>query len=867
MRANRWSVLVAVAIATAFALPAVAGAQRIERTPTTGQSTTVQPRVPDTGAPGSTSTTTAPTTPTPAATPSGNTGVVRGARGDDLLAGNGLQSPWCKAPWGWEARLNCAAGGQASTGAVGNRWSWDIHVDTSSWTGAPRPGDAFISAFLELLRFLWGLMVAVTRGCFYLVEFALGFQPLDSSGQAGLARQLDQAADTITRPLALLLAPVGAVWLMWTGLQRRRQGEALQQLALMAVLGAVGLAVMHNPVSTINTVATSGQQLGLAVIGAASGSASGGERAAQKGLGSMGRSVIDQPLALMQFGDVDFGTNPKRLSPKLKAAATLRAAKEQNPKRLAAVRTARTNLDLFTAWPVGAGARNSINDEDSLLRVMCGADDTEKCEGPMARYAEFRTESGAWDRAVAIVIVLIPMVPLWVILAVTAVLMMAAQVMVIVRTVQLIFVLALSTAGKAGTERVVSYAGELLGDLLAAFKHAAFLALVLVIWQLFSTEVGTGAIGQWLVLAVVLVALLVKRESLWGFASNRPQQNAGASIATRMAAAWAMRSATRSVAGRMTGLKTAGKGQWTKTQAHRRAQGNEIPGTRAVRAALHGPMAPHLRADGADRQRRTADEARGVQPEAKASPVAAATGALPSAGGVEVPAGDDPVGAARANRARQVRAVLDERDSTAAGRVLDGEQEQQARTQLARRRGELARVRDLRGAERDPRKRQQLRKREVSLQRRADASQQRLARSDRARSLVSEPQVARRDRAKSWLRDQSKLDRGVAPRGSASSRPHRSYPQLAAMVGSSAQQYRSASSGQQLAMRAKIDRELRRHTTDGQIMAKDRARTARTTKTTGTPSTAAVKESPGPSIAPYRKDAARHEERRPGRSS
>ncbi|MFA9270972.1 MAG: hypothetical protein ACEQSX_09475, partial [Baekduiaceae bacterium] len=637
MPVSRFLVLLAVAIATAFAFPAAAAAQAPAGpvTPETGETPEIQPRVPDTGAPGSTSTTTAPsttsTTPAPAATPAGTVGVVRGARGDDLLAGNGLQSPWCKVPWGWEAKLNCAAGGQASTGAVGNRWLWDIHIDTQEWTGAPRPGDALISAFLEMLRLVWGLMVAITRGCFYLVEFALGFQPLDSSGQAGLARQLDRAADTITRPLALLLAPVGAVWLMWTGLQRRRQGEALQQLALMAALGAIGLAVMHNPVSTINTVATSGQQLGLAVIGAASGSASGGERAAQKGLGSMGRSIIDQPLALLQFGDVDFGTNPDRLSPKLKAAATLRAAKEKNPKRVAAVRAAKTNLDLFTAWPVGAGARNSINDEDSLLRVMCGSDDTEKCEGPMARYAEFRTESGAWDRVVAMVVVLIPMVPLWVILAVTAVLMMAAQVMVVVRTVQLIFVLALSTAGKAGTERVVSYAGELLGDLLAAFKHAAFLALVLVIWRLFSTEVGTGAIGQWLVLAVVLVALMVKRESLWGFASNRPQQNAGAAIATRMAAAWAMRSATRSVAGRMTGLKTSGQKEWKKTQAYRKAHGKEMPGKRAVRAALTGPMAPHMRADGA-RDRRTAEDARAPRPEPQASPVAAAVG-----GGVVAP--------------------------------------------------------------------------------------------------------------------------------------------------------------------------------------------------------------------------------------
>ncbi|MTD47693.1 hypothetical protein GKE82_26175 [Conexibacter sp. W3-3-2] len=449
------------------------------------------------------------------------------------------------------------------------------------------------------------------------------------------------------------------------------------------------------------------------------------------------------------------------------------------------------------------------------------------------------------------------------ILAVTAVLMMAAQIMVVVRTVQLLFVVALSTAGKAGTERVVSYAGELLGDLLAAFKHAAFLALVLVIWRLFSAEVGTGAIGQWLVLAIVLVVLVIKRESLWGFASNGRQRDAGAAIATRLAAGMAVRSAARAVMNRRDPRMQHARLMQKQAKARtRNADGSgTVPGQRALGAALAGPMGPHLRAPGAH-EHRTAEDARTppVGAAGAPAPVAAALGVpgtSPKAAGnagVEVPAGSDALGQARADRARRVRSTLDERDALLERKTLDGEQEQQARTQLARRRGELARVRDLRGAERDPRKRQALRKREVSLQRRAAASQARLARSDRARDLAKEPLAVRREKANTWLRAQAKLKPGAAPHGAARRREYRNYPQLAGLAGSSARQYRDGSSAQQLATRAKVDRELRRHQADGKVMAKDRARAAKSAAPVGG----------GEKQVPYRKDAGRHEQRRQG---
>ncbi|MTD47461.1 hypothetical protein GKE82_24980 [Conexibacter sp. W3-3-2] len=557
-----------------------------------------------------------------------------------------------------------------------------------------------------------------------------------------------------------------------------------------------------------------------------------------------------------------FGTDPDRLSPELKKAASTRALKERSPKRIEAVRAARTNLELFTAWPVGAGARNSINDEDSLLRVMCGADDTEKCEGPMARFAEFRTESGTWDRMVGLIVVLVPMVPLWVILAVTAVLMMAAQVMVVIRTVQLLFVAALSTAGKAGTERVVSYAGELLGDLLAAFKHAAFLALVLVVWRLFSAEVGTGAIGQWMVLAVALVVLLIKREALWGFARNRPQQNAGAALATRMAAAWAVRSAARSATGGASAVPGVAMKALGRGGTGRRSGSGGGRAGRLLRAATAGPMAPHLAATAGNRHAAPATPVASSEVAATAVPAAsgrapdrAGAGVVPMARRAEVPASADRLGQARADRARRVRAVMDERDALIAQRRLTPDGQAAERTRLARQRGDLARTAELRAVERDPRKRHAMRKREVSLQRRIDASQRRLEQSDAAARRAGEPAAARRRQANQWLREQATLPSGQQPATAGAG--GRNYPVLAAVAGSSVAEYRGATSLQQAAIRAKVDRELTRHRQDGRVIAKDLARNQRDR---GAPPTAASRQG-------YRKDAGRQTDRRPGRAS
>ncbi|MGI8710687.1 MAG: hypothetical protein ACR2LA_06815, partial [Acidimicrobiales bacterium] len=62
--------------------------------------------------------------------------------------------------------MNCAQSGLASSGAAGDNAGFDKHVDTGSWTGAPKIDRWFISMILLLLSLVWSLLVTATRGIF-----------------------------------------------------------------------------------------------------------------------------------------------------------------------------------------------------------------------------------------------------------------------------------------------------------------------------------------------------------------------------------------------------------------------------------------------------------------------------------------------------------------------------------------------------------------------------------------------------------------------------------------------------------------------------------------------------------------------------
>ena len=750
--------------------------------------------------------TTAPAAPAadPGTGAPGGAGQEKNTSGtaEDLLKGNGLISPWCASamtpgPTTLIALRNCKSSGLQSISGSGDEIGFDTHIDTAGFLGAPDPGAAVDSTILKLVSIGWALMVLLTKAVFLGIEFALSFNPLDTSHAGSWASRLNATVGAVTQPLAMLLAPIGGVWLLWTAAIRRRHGEALKHLLLGAVLVIAATLVLANPVGTVGEAITLSQKVGLGVIGATSNAAGSSSRAtAQSGLRAMGDAVIEQPLGLLEFGDTDWATNPKRLDPKLQAAAVKLARDDKT--RLAKVRAARTNLRLFEAWPAGDPARNSINDEGSLLHVLCGASDDTGCKGKNKDRAEFRTGKGMWQRVIAMAVIAMGLIPFWLCLGYVAFKLIGAGLMCIIRLFQLVFMAPLAMAGRVGTERMVSWGGDFLGAIISSAVYSVYLSLVMLIWRTVSTWPGYGFVLQWLLLALSMVLLIVHRRRLWGAVSQSNSVMHSTGIRT---AGWLAYSLGRSTARKGIGAaggragQAAGRGGTSSTTGTTRGG---LPGRRDTKPATSGQLT-----------------------------------------GAAAPPTDRQVSTAQKLRAEQ-GAMLRQSESAERAQRRAQIPDEELRARRSRLNGALAQLRE-QPVPASSRARTRARAREESLQRRAALVSGRLEQRARDRGLEKSarenPDTAKRAAA-SRLNAQAKLGRGHGVssgyRGAdAVSRKRRDYEGLAALAGATPAAYRAAPAAQQLRMRARVDRELAKRAEANQIVGAAKAAAARTTTSAG----------------------------------
>ena len=756
--------------------------------------------------------------------------------GRDLLSSNGLISPWCSGhrTHSAAAQRNCEASGSTATDAAADNVGFDKHIDTTSALGIPKADQTFASIVVTLMQVGWAICIGITRGVFFLVELALSFNPLEAIGGQRALQLLSGEVRAITRPLALILAPAGAIWVIAQFGWARRQGEALKHALISTLLITAAVVVLTNPVGTVGALLTISQQVGLAIIGAVtapvtSTSPTNGSAGAQAGLRALSDGLIDQPLALLEFGDVAFGTDPDKLDGELKKAALKLA--EDDPEKLATVRAARTNLDLFKVWPAGSAQRNSINDEGSLLRTLCATEKATSCEGPHAARAEFRTEKGTWQRAIALLVIAAGLIPVWIALLFTAFKLLEAGLMCLIRLCQLVFVVPLAVLGRVGNERVISYAGALTGNLLASTAYSAFLALIFLLWVLL-TRFGTlGFVGQWLLLAVTLWLLVRHHDSLWGtaraqdgqmrsrgmqlaqtmFAHRVARAAGGAGRRGRRGATWPARAATRAATGQAR--------RWSNEKV---ARAQSRPGR--GRDAL-GDMNTTAAAPGGSAARRAGDES---------GSTTAGAAALAGGGGVVAARSAGGRGSVRDKRAgAAARATLAGGGKSAAWARLRAQHKALGTTRSRHAteilstslRPDLQQRRDRVGAElagvaaalpaATGRQRQLLLRRGTSLAQRAQRLDGHLAQFTRAQR-VSEEIVSpkqRTAREARFLDAQNRLRRGQAP-SPGRAREHRNYVQLASLIGQTPRDYRTSSAREQLRARARIDRQLAQRAKD-----------------------------------------------------
>ena len=715
---------------------------------------------------------------------SGDPSMADTAVGDPLV-GNGLGGALCRnaelaSGLSAAAHRNCQTAGTAAASAPVGHYGFDVHIDTGTLGVSSRT--LLVAVQTLLLTPLWTLLLWLTNATLSLLEWAFAIDLLDPATMGSVARTLTAMRATLTEPWLVALLALAAIALLYHALVRRRMADSVGEVAAMTAMILAGLWIITNPAGTVGEINRALNQTGLGAVAAVSAAdPSSGRAAFGDGLRTIFTTAVQGPWCYLEFGDVDWCRDPQRLDPRLSDAAhklrtklkydaycdpaALSCRDTTGPRREAQLLAdARSNGELFLAFPSNSAQRNAINADDSLYRALCGSDDDNHCRGATAPAAQWRTESGTWPRAGGLMLIAVGSVGMLALLLFVALRLLGAAILTVVYLLLAPLAVLAPTIGESGRAAFRGWATRLLGALVAKLIYALFLGVVLLTLSILN---GLGSLGwwtQWLLIAAFWWIVFVQRHEVLAYArlghaetGTRGLRLAGGLLAARQltrAFSDATRPGRRLVGrtGRTTGHT------YTATRA-RRAEGRaEDAGRRRVdeltraRAANHGQVERLLSGD----QRSAATRA------SNAASVEADLGALDGR---------------RPRLAREITAARSTGDRRRALRLLD--RDARLRRQADERRAPLARARE-------------------TIARAAEARDAR-GRAFSVRDLEEHGLLLDREARKR---------RGVVPGPRADRDAYRDYQRLAPLADLSAEAYRALPPADQRRARLTIDREL-----------------------------------------------------------
>ncbi len=474
----------------------------------------------------------------------------------DPLVSNGLGSPSCRGALASELsaadRRDCETSGFAAAPAPTGDYGIDVHIDNSvlnpsSW-GSTIVQDLFVTP-------LWMGLVWAVHALVVMLEWSFTIDLLDSAASAGVGAGLRQMQATFTDPWLALALAVASVLAIYHGLVRRRVADTLGEVLLMGAMMVAGIWVLTDPTGTVGALGEWANQASLGTFAvAARGNPASPGRALGTSLETVFVTAIEVPWCYLEFGDVRWCRDPSRLDPRLRAAALKIAAQQvqqlscepgstvlapcapASSVQTAAVehssellRTANSNGALFLALPANGPARNSINDEGSLLRALCQSDEATSCRGPTAAQAEFRTPSGTLWRIGGVLLIAAGSLGMLLLLGFVAIrLLMAAVFSLLYLLLAPAMVLA-PAFGDGGRSVFRRWAARLLGALVAKLVFAFLLGVVLaIIWVLANLQ-ALGWWTQWLLMSSFWWGAFAHRHHAVGLAQGALEQQRPAS--------------------------------------------------------------------------------------------------------------------------------------------------------------------------------------------------------------------------------------------------------------------------------------------------------------------------------------------------
>jgi hypothetical protein len=372
------------------------------------------------------------------------------------------------------------------------------------------------------------------------LEWCYSLNLLGGGGLRQIGDALRTAQATFTQPWLALVLAIAAVLLIYEGIVRRRVADSIGQAALTVAMIVFGLWLIADPAGTVGAVSRSVNDASLGTVAAIEAGTPGhSERTFADALGGVFQTTVTGPWCYLEFGNVAWCADPARVDPRLRAAATKIAADDRNAagcgssvaaactvggSRTAAsllteanlLMQARTNGEFFLALPANGPMRNSINDERSLLRTICGTTNATACAGPSAAEAEFRTSSGTWPRAGGLLFVTIGTVGNLALLGFICLRLLSASLLAVLYLLLAPVAVLAPAFGDGGRAAFRSWSARLLGALVAKLVYSVLLGVVLLMLRILLNLDALGWWTQWLLIAAFWWVAFVHRHQLLG---------------------------------------------------------------------------------------------------------------------------------------------------------------------------------------------------------------------------------------------------------------------------------------------------------------------------------------------------------------
>jgi hypothetical protein len=465
----------------------------------------------------------------------------------DPLVSNGLGSPSCKSGLSSElsasARRDCETSGFAAAPAPTGDYGIDVHIDTSalnptSW-GSTIVQDLFVTP-------LWMALVWAVHALVVMLEWSFTIDLLDSATATGAASGLRQMQATLTDPWLPLALAAASVLVLYHGLVRRRVADTLGEALVMGAMMIAGIWVLTNPAGTLGALGEWANQASLGTLAvAARGNPSSPGQALGASLETVFVAAIEVPWCYLEFGDVGWCRDHSRLDPRLRAAAEKIAAEQivqlscepsstvlapcakASGAQMAAVehssqllRSAQSNGALFLALPANGPARNSINQEGSLLRALCQSSEATSCRGPTAAQAEFRTASGTLWRIGGVLLIAAGLLGMLLLLGFVAVRLLTSAVFSLLYLLLAPAMVLAPAFGDGGRALFRRWAAKLLGSVISKLVFSFLLGIVLAIIGLLADLRTLGWWTQWLLMSAFWWGAYMHRHQAVGLAEG-----------------------------------------------------------------------------------------------------------------------------------------------------------------------------------------------------------------------------------------------------------------------------------------------------------------------------------------------------------